>query len=207
MPAERLDAAALLESGDVLRRTAERVRGGAVFVYPTETIYGVGGVPTEEVRRRIVAAKGRRPGHPMILLAACREHLDELGVVFPPTASRLAGAFWPGNLTLVLPSSGGGDTVGVRVSDHPVVAALGRSVGRPLFSTSANLGGEAYDGDPDRIFEIFGERVDFMVDAGRLPFSPPSTVVGVTARGEVVVLREGVVPAGRIDELLGGGRQ
>jgi L-threonylcarbamoyladenylate synthase len=192
MRAERLALTDLLRSAESLGKLSERIADGAVFVYPTETIYGIGGrCDRDEVRQRIVAAKRRPPGAPMILMAARREAFAFLGVRFPPVAVRMADTFWPGNLTLVLPSTRG--EVGVRVSGHPFVAALAPHFGIPLYSTSANVSGETYDGSPEAVYALFEGAVDFVVDAGELPPSPPSTVVRVEPNGTWNVLREGAI--------------
>jgi L-threonylcarbamoyladenylate synthase len=184
----------VLASPAVLGEVGQRLAAGEICVYPTETIYGVGGrCDREDVRRRIISAKGKEPDAPMVIIAASRASFDSLGVEFPEAAETLAAAFWPGRLTLVLPVRGIDAYLGVRVCAHAFVVALARVIDTPLYSTSANLSGEPYDGDPRRIQRIFGPRVAFMVDAGVLPPSQPSTVVRVTRAGVVETLREGEV--------------
>ena len=201
MPAERIALKDALCSPDISARTGQRVVAGEIFVYPTETIYGIGGrCDREGVRRRILAAKRRPPSNPMILIAASRRQLATLDLIFPHRADTLARACWPGPLTLVLPGAGGG-TLGVRVSDHPLIAALTAQLCLPLFSTSANISGEAYDADPERIYELFSLNVDFMIDGGVLPRSSPSTVVEVDRDNTVRVLREGAVAAQEVNRL------
>ena len=201
MPAERIALSALLEPENPapLEQVRSRIAAGEVFVYPTETVYGIGGrFDGIEVYSRILAAKKRRPEQAMILIAADFAAFSPLSPVFPPAAEKLAGAFWPGMLTLVVPTKNSPDGVAVRVSGHPFLQALRPRCSHPLFSTSANISGEPYDPSTDAIYATFKESVDFMIDAGELPPSAPSTVVKVTGDNAVTVLREGSVSAERI---------
>jgi L-threonylcarbamoyladenylate synthase len=194
---ERIPLRALLEASrgpKKLAAVADAVRKGAVFVYPTETVYGIGGVTDlPEVMQRILVAKKRPSDQPMILIASDRSFFAKLPVVFPDSAERLARAFWPGMLTLVLPAREIEEGIAIRVSDHPFIRALFRYIETPLFSTSANLSGQAYVNDPEMIFSAFAGNIDFMVDAGPLPPSPPSTVVKVAMDNTVTVVRHGAV--------------
>ena len=184
-----------------MKELAARIANGALFVYPTETIYGIGGcfgVPG--VGEKIFLAKKRATGSPLILIAPERASFDALSLIFPPAAEALSRAFWPGMLTLVLPSSrsNGPGGIGVRVSKHPFIKALFKYCNLPIYSTSANMSGEPYVNDTDLIYGQFSDAVDFMVDAGPLPDSPPSTVVKVGEDNTVTVLREGAISAAKI---------
>ncbi len=203
---DRIGLASLLDKngfGEAMTAVAERIASGAVFVYPTETIYGIGGrADSPAVEQRIRRVKDRKKSSPFILVAADLSCFKPLGLAFPPAAGRLARAFWPGNLTIVVPGPSGSEGIGIRVSDHPFVAALNARLKVPLFSTSANVSGSPYVNDPEAIFSAFRGEVDFMVDAGVLPDSLPSTVVNVAADNSITVLREGRIPAGRIMQTL-----
>jgi L-threonylcarbamoyladenylate synthase len=205
MPTERIALRDLLDPGGeaFLADVAARIRGGAVFIYPTETIYGIGGrYDRDDVYSRIISAKVRPPENPFILIGGTVECFAPLSLTFTPVAERLADAFWPGLLTLVLPGADS-KSVAVRVSDHPFIAALAGHFPWPLFSTSANISGKPYQPAPDAIFATIGDRVDFMIDAGLLPYSLPSTVARVENDGRVAVLREGGISAAMIDAALG----
>ena len=179
---------------ETLTGIAHAISQGVVFIYPTETIYGIGGIGTmTAVRDKIVAAKKRPLDNPMILIAAARSYFNPLSIEFPPEADTLAKRFWPGMLTLVLPSATDPRGIAVRVSPHPFIIALFRHIDTPLFSTSANVSGEAYVNDPDRIYSAFSGAIDFMIDAGPLPPSLPSTVVRVGNDHSVTVIREGAI--------------
>jgi L-threonylcarbamoyladenylate synthase len=96
-------------------------------------------------------------------------------------------------LTLVLPGGKKNEFIGVRVSDHPFIKKLYGKLTVPIFSTSANISGKPYVNSPDEIFSIFASNVDFMIDAGALPPSPPSTVVKILGDKKIQVVREGAV--------------
>ena len=184
----------LLQSPEELRGVGEKINRGAVFVYPTETIYGIGGRgDLLIVKERVLGCKKRPPENPMILIAADRALFDTLDITFPETAEILARTFWPGLLTLVVPSRTDPGGVAIRVSSHPFIAAISQYCRLPLISTSANISGQPYIPEPDRIFEQFQGKIDFMIDAGVLPNSEPSSVVKVSADNAVTVIRDGAV--------------
>ena len=191
------------ESTGELCTVAERIADGAVFIYPTDTIYGIGGrFDRASVLDTIIAAKERSPGQQMILIAGSIDSFASLGIHFSDIAYELAKRFWPGLLTLVLPSTKYPAGIGIRVSGHPFIMALNTLFSVPLFSTSANITGIPYNPDPDTIFTAVGSRVDFMIDAGILPPSMPSTVVRIGEKEDVTILREGCVPAAEIHRVV-----
>jgi len=206
MPPERIAASELLKKENVSQRHrfAERLAAGDVFVYPTETIYGIGGrCDVPDVYTRIITIKQRAPDNPMILLGASVEIFESLQLHWTPAAKKCAAAFWPGLLTLVLQSPDVPEGVAIRVSDHPVISTLGEYCSAPVFSSSANISGESYDPDPDHIWETVGRQCDFMIDAGFLPPSSPSTVVRFDNDETFFVLREGCVSTAAIKQAVG----
>ncbi len=189
-----------------LRSIAGRIRAGAIFIYPTETIYGIGGSQSVPgVKERIFQAKQRAPDNELILIAPDRTFFSKIPLIVPPSAEILAAAFWPGRLTLVLPLRNEAASIAIRIVQHPFIEAIFRFLDAPLFSTSANISGEAYRDDPAAISALFAGRIDFMIDAGRLPESPASTVVKVGRDGAVEVLRKGAIGTDRIREALKAG--
>lgn len=118
----------------------------------------------------------------------------------PPLAKRLAGLFWPGALTLVIPAPhtlapgvvGGGTTVAVRVPAHAVTRALCAGFGRPLTATSANRTGEPATNDPDVVWSTLGSAIDLLVDAGPTPGLRASTIVDATSSVPQLI-REGAI--------------
>ncbi|MGA2507324.1 MAG: L-threonylcarbamoyladenylate synthase [Chitinispirillaceae bacterium] len=195
---ERIPLGTLLDDKRHGRERLERIaiaaRKGALFVYPTETIYGLGGIfNIPGVKEKILQVKKKPHGHPLILIAPNRSFFKKIAVVFPPSAEQLTQVFWPGMLTLVLPSPEAEQGIAVRVSSHPFITALFRHIDTPIFSTSANRSGDAYVNDPDFISSVFSQTVDFFIDAGPLPPSPPSTIVKIGIDNRFIVLREGTI--------------
>lgn len=201
-----------LRSADIdtadLGGVGEHVRGGGLVAYPTETVYGFGGLCTVGPVERLRALKAREPDKPFIVVV--RDVTDVEGLSWSPEARELARIFWPGSVTLVLPdpdgvfppgvrSSDGG--VAVRVSPHPLVGRLLAAVGAPLTSTSANMSGGSPARSGAEALDV-ARRLEagpgmWVLDAGTLPPSGPSTVVDCTSDRPVVV-REGTVPVGRL---------
>lgn len=197
-----------------LERVAAHLRSGGLLAYPTETVYGFGCALREEAIERLRALKSRDAERPFLLLVPDAEAVRGLG--WTPQARELAEVFWPGALTLVLRDPdrrfppgvrGPDDTVAVRVSPHPLVRALVGALGEPITSSSANRPGEppATSGEGAReAAEAVGAGEEmWIVDAGALTPSKPSTIVDCTGTGPAVV-RRGAVPASRLRCVLPG---
>ncbi|WP_448382428.1 L-threonylcarbamoyladenylate synthase [Desulfosoma sp.] len=195
----------------------EELRRGGVVVYPTETVYGLGGNPEiPGVLDRIYGIKGRPSGKALPLIAADVETVRQWVVWRPDPLDRLADAFWPGPLTLVLEASprvpkgvaSSEGTVAVRVSSHPVAGMLARACGGWIVATSANLSGQPPVSDPAALPSALLHAVDGLVDGGPLVPTPPSTLVAVRFRhGRVswAVLREGAVSRETLSLFFGRG--
>ncbi len=196
------------------------LRAGGVVIFPTDTLYGLGVDPcSEKGLNRLFAAKGRDRGKPIPLLLSERDQVDRWARHVPPAAALLMDRFWPGALTLVLPAdpgahpavTGGGDTVGLRVPDHPVPRALAALLSGAVTGTSANRSGNpgAWRSAEEIVREFTGV-VDWVLwggekagDARREGHgnSPGSTVVRMID-DDPVLLREGVLPFRDIIEFL-----
>lgn len=188
-----------------VRAVAEVLRGGGIVAYPTETFYGLGALARDaSAVARLAGAKGRPDGKPLPLVAADRAQAEEVAEL-DDAAVRLAEAFWPGPLTLVLPARGGlppeitagTGTVGIRVSGSEVARALARAAGAALVSTSANPAGGPPPMRAEDLEPGLRARLDTVLDAGPTPGGLPSTVVAVE-RGAVRLLRPGAVPFGDV---------
>ena len=163
---------------------AEALRTGKVALVPTETVVGL--VAAERGLDRIHEIKGRDPKKPVALLCASAEEAFALAANVPPPAKRLANAYWPGPLTLVLDRRVGG-TIGVRVPAGAVVRAVLAAYGEPLYATSANLAGEP---PPKALSEVdprVSESVELAVD-GESGSGEASAVVDLSG-GRVRLLR------------------
>lgn len=182
----------------IAEAAAVLARGGLV-AFPTETVYGLGarGLVAEDVGK-IFAAKQRPHGHPLILHVDGEAMAETLASSWPERASRLARAFWPGPLTLVVPRAdvvpdvvtGGLDSVALRAPKHAVALALIREAGQPLAAPSANAHMHVSPTTAAHVVRSLGDRVDLVLDAGPCAHGIESTVVDV--RGDVArVLRAG----------------
>ena len=166
---------------------------GAVLLLPTETVYGlVCRADDERARRRIFELKARPDVKPLGWFVAEWRVMEEYGAVFSAAAQAAAQAHTPGALTMIVPLRQGG-TVGFRVPDHPLLAALLREVGEPLAQTSANLSG-APDARSCReaLAGLAGE-VDLAVDAGELPPNARASTVADFTGAAPKILRQGAV--------------
>jgi L-threonylcarbamoyladenylate synthase len=185
---------------DAIAAAAAVLRRGGVIAYPTETFYGLGALARDgEAVARLVRAKDRADGKPLPLLGADLAQLEQVADL-SPLARRLAAAFWPGPLTLVLPArpglhpaiTGQTGTVGVRVTSGAVAAALASAAGGALVATSANPPGGPPPTTAAGIEAGLRDRVDFVLDGGTTPGGAPSTVVAV-AGARLTLLRPGAV--------------
>jgi len=191
-------------------RAIEALRAGGVVALPTDTVYGLGVArATPGGIERLFHVKHRPPEKGIVLLLADARQARDLAIV-TPSGARLATAFWPGGLTLVLERradvelpaalTGGASTIGLRVPDHPAPRALARALG-PLPVTSANVSGQPEAATAAEILAIMGADIDLILDGGPARGGIPSTVVD--ASGPVVrVLRAGAIPDDRIEAAL-----
>jgi L-threonylcarbamoyladenylate synthase len=185
------------------------VRAGGLVVYPTETLYAVGGAGLDpEAARRARLAKGRPDAKPLPLIVADAETARGLCRSWPAAAEALAGRFWPGPLTLVLPAStrvpdevtAGTRTVALRVSGLPLARALSRAAG-PLVSTSANRAGEPPATTCAEALAAVGSAVALALDGGACA-GAPSTIVDLSG-DRPALLREGAIAWADLSDLLG----
>lgn len=192
----------------------ESLRAGGTVIYPTDTLYGLGVDPSsKEGLARLLSVKGREEGKPIPLLLDGPATVSSLARDVPGDASRLMARFWPGALTIVLPSlpgvpdavTGGRGTVGLRVPGHPVPRALAAAVGGAITGTSANRAGTpGVWSTAGEILAEFRGFVDWILWDGPSPPSPGSTVV-LVEEGKVLLLREGAIPFRTITDFLGKG--
>ncbi len=206
MKPERLDLKTIIKSGnssEIFKRMVAKIRQESLFVYPTETIYGVGGVATPVVKKKIIYAKRRKPESPLILIAGDLKIFSGFELLFNKWAEKLVEAFWPGNMTLILPINNSKEKISIRISNHPLLQILAKYIDQPFYSTSANISGSEYVNDPDVIYNIFYNNIDMMIDDGVLPDSDPSTVVDVSCNDQVFIIREGAISSDKIYNILG----
>lgn len=195
-----------------IARAAELIRAGELVSFPTETVYGLGADATNDTAvARVFEAKGRPRFNPLIVHvpdSAAAGAFATLG----GDALRLADAFWPGPLTLVLPLRPGSglsplvtaglESVAVRVPDHPLARALLAEVGRPVAAPSANPSGRISPTEPAHVLEGLGGRIAAVLDGGHCGVGIESTIIA--AAPAPVLLRPGGLPTEAIEACLGG---
>jgi len=203
------------EQAAALPRVVEHLRGGGLLAYPTETVYGLGSLPTAEPLATLSRLKGRAPDKPYLLLISGRPMAEAWGLAFNAAASALARAFWPGALTLVLPGGegrlpdalrGAEGGIAVRHTSHAGIARLVAALDAPLTSTSANHPGQPPAPGASALVEAFRAAVDagelLVLDGGVLGNVPPSTVVDCTGPAPRMV-RAGAVTIGELRRAVG----
>lgn len=198
-------------TSDVLARAAVLLRAGELVAFPTETVYGLGAdARNPGAVRRLFAAKGRPADHPVIVHLHEAAQLEAWSRDVPDAARRLAGAFWPGPLTLVLPRAswvtdvvtGGQDTVGLRVPAHPVARALLEAFGDGIAAPSANRFGRISPTTAQHVADDLGAEVAMIVDGGACSVGIESTIVAFAREGPTL-LRPGAIGAAELAAVLG----
>ncbi|WP_225878933.1 L-threonylcarbamoyladenylate synthase [Spongiactinospora rosea] len=192
-------------------KAAGVLRAGGLVAFPTETVYGLGADAEDPAAvTRVFQVKGRPPTHPLIVHIAGVEHLSDWAEDVPATALLLAERFWPGPLTLVLrrgrrvplATTGGLETMAVRVPGHPVALALLSAFGGGVAAPSANRFGSVSPTTAGHVRAELGDAVDFLLDGGPCEVGVESTIVDAT--GDVPrVLRPGGVTREDLQEVLG----
>jgi len=200
------------DSPDAIARAVERLRAGGLVAMPTETVYGLAAdAANGEAVARLYEAKGRPRFNPLIAHVADTA-AEEALAQFTPLALRLADAFWPGPLTLVLAAKQGGavsdlargglDTIALRAPAHPAAQALLRAFGGPLVAPSANPSEGVSPTTASHVAEGLGARIDMILDGGPCPVGLESTVID--ARGDsAVLLRPGGLDRKTIEAVAG----
>ena len=191
-------------------RAGEILRAGGLVAFPTETVYGLGGNALDaDAGRKIFEAKGRPGDNPLIVHVEKPEDAE----AFAHTSEayyKLAAAFMPGPLTIVLPRkdtvpdsiTGGLDTVAVRCPDHPVARELIRAAGVPIAAPSANLSGSPSPTTAEYVLADLDGRVDMIIDGGQSRIGVESTVITL-ADGICTVLRPGDIIPRELHEIVG----
>ncbi len=190
----------------------QTLKQGGIIVYPTDTIYGIGADPlNEEAIKKVFSTKARDGGRALSVIASDRTQAESYGV-FTRDAQKLADAFWPGGVTLVVSARDkelsqkihAGDTVGVRVPNNEWCREVVKRFGRPIVSTSANPGGKATEHTIEAIkhsLDANASYVDLWIDGGEINNDTPSTVVWC-ADEKTEILREGAISRDAIEKVL-----
>jgi len=187
-----------------LAAAAQLMADGHLVAFPTDTVYGVAcAFGRDEQRAVLVKLKGRPEDKPIPVLVADQSQVTAAGYVLDDRAKRLAGRWWPGPLTIVLPAADGGEPLGFRVPDHEVALALIRLAG-PLLATSANRSGEPETLGADEVqiaFAVHGDLLAAVIDGGPVPGGTASTVVDLTSV-PAQLLREAAISRRAVAEVV-----
>jgi len=194
----------------LIDRAVKILREGGVIAYPTETFYGIGAdAENEEAIEKIYMIKGRSFNKPVPVIIGKQNDVIKYAKDIPETGRRLMDRFWPGALTLLFEAShhvpqkltAGTGKIGIRLSSNIIAINLAKTLSRAITTTSANLSGEKECSSVDDVIDSLGDRVDAIINGGRTPGGPGSTIVDVTIDPPVII-REGVIPSSLIFNIL-----
>lgn len=189
---------------------SEILKRGGLVAFPTETVYGLGGDAYDRTAsQRIYAAKGRPSDNPLIVHIAEISELEKLAVNIPAEAYLLAEKFWPGPMTMILQrkdsvpreTTGGLDTVAVRMPSHPIARRLILESGLPIAAPSANASGRPSTTKASHVIEDLDGKIDMIIDGGSSDIGLESTIVDLTVK-PALILRPGYITIGMLREVL-----
>jgi L-threonylcarbamoyladenylate synthase len=212
LPAEVLPTHTAALFNTAVKRAAELLRAGEVVALPTETVYGLAANAFDaKAVEKIFTIKGRPANNPIIVHVADYEMAKRCVSDWPDTAEKLARAFWPGPLTMVLPRSkeindlitAGGSTVGVRWPSHPFIQAVIRECGFPLAAPSANPSNGISPTNASHVWNSMAAKIPLIVDGGQSQVGIESTVIGLCAE-PIRILRPGIIHLESLQAVLGG---
>ncbi|MCO6429137.1 L-threonylcarbamoyladenylate synthase [Nitrosomonas communis] len=203
---------ALHPLNDKIAAAVALLKAGKNVAFPTETVYGLGAdITNPSAINRIYEIKRRPTNHPLIVHFAEMNQLEYWATDVPEPAKQLAEHFWPGPLTLILPRSphvplsvtGGQNTVGLRIPDHPIALALLKALGagKALVAPSANRFGRLSPTSASHVHEEFGHEVSMILDGGPCKVGLESTIVGFY-HSTAILLRPGGIPVTSLEEIL-----
>ncbi len=196
---------------DKLKEVASLINDGGVVIFPTETVYGIGGDAfNEKAVEKIYELKSRPKSKAISLLIGDLSMIDDLAVDVSETERKIIENFFPGPLTIILKKSkkvpdivtAGFDTVGVRMPENEIALKLIREVGKPLATPSANISGKPSGTEYSEIIKDFDGKIDCFIDGGKTKIGFASTIVKVE-NGEIKILREGKITKEDIEKVLG----
>lgn len=199
-----IDQEAVAEAGEILKR-------GGLVAFPTETVYGLGGDALQkESSCKIYAAKGRPSDNPLIVHICQWEDIGRIARSVPECAKKLSDAFWPGPLTMILEktdavpqeTTGGLDTVAVRMPNNSIALALIRAAGGYIAAPSANTSGKPSPTRAEHVVEDMEGKIEMIIDGGAVGIGLESTIVDLTSETPVI-LRPGYITQEMLEKALG----
>lgn len=194
-----------------LKEASAVIRSGGLVAFPTETVYGLGGDATNpEASRKIYAAKGRPSDNPLIVHIADFSQLRNIVAEVPQEAEKLAEAFWPGPLTMILrkndvipyETTGGLDTVAIRMPSHPVARAFLQDSGCMIAAPSANTSGRPSPTTAQHVWGDLHGKIEILLDGGPVGIGIESTIVDLSEE-RPMILRPGFITQEMLSAVLG----
>ena len=185
---------------DMCVAAVETLKSGGIIAIPTDTVYGIGADPfNPDAVQKLYTFKGRPDGKPIPLVLSSVEDVYRVAQNLPDYFFHLTDRFWPGGLTIIVEAkdllpvlTAGGNTVGVRIPDNPLLLKILQTFGGPAAITSANLSGEPPATSVQEIGKELASRIDVIVDGGKTPGPVPSTVYDISV-SPPLIRRHGVI--------------
>ena len=196
---------------EALERAAAIIRDGGLVAFPTETVYGLGAdALSAEASKKIYAAKGRPSDNPLIVHVVEFSDMEKIAQEMPEEAKKLADAFWPGPLTMIVrkndkvpyETTGGMDTVAVRMPNHPVALELIRRSGGYIAAPSANTSGKPSPTLAEHVAFDMDGRIPMILDGGPVGIGIESTIVDLTEEIPMI-LRPGYITPKMLEKVIG----
>lgn len=208
----QLNVDEFVDNSENYTQAVDLLNNGEIVAFPTETVYGLGAVATNELAvKKIYAAKGRPSDNPLIVHIGTVEEVSLYTTNISEVAQKCMDAFWPGPLTLVMHAkpnvlassvTAGLDTVGIRMPDHPVALELLQTLKKPLAAPSANRSGKPSPTKAEHVFEDLQNIIPCILDGGMTGIGLESTVLDVTL-DTPVILRPGGVTKEMLEAVIG----
>ena len=195
---------------DIMEQAGRILRDGGLVAFPTETVYGLGAnALDEEAAKKTYEAKGRPSDNPLIVHIAELSYLSKITEEIPKKAIQLAEAFWPGPLTMIFKktdavpygTTGGLDTVAIRMPNHPIAQALIKEAGVSIAAPSANLSGKPSPTLGEHVIDDMDGRIDMIIDGGMVGMGLESTIIDVTVEPPMI-LRPGFITKEMLKEVI-----
>lgn len=195
------------------KEIGEQIKKGALIIYPTDTVYGIGAsIQSEKALIHLYQAKSRNFSSPLIALVDSVDRISEIAYIDTKKGllEKLSQTFWPGGLTIILPARdcvpkimiSGGNTVGVRIPNHEMALEIIRAAGGILPTTSANISGEATPSSYQELSEAIKKKADIVIDGGICPVGEASTILDFT-KDSLQILRLGAITKEEIEAVIG----
>ena len=193
---------------------SQRIKSGELIIYPTDTVYGLGAIiSNEESINNIYFAKSRSFNSPLIALLSSVDKVDEVAEVsveYRELLNKLAKAFWPGALTVILRKKdyipeimvSGGNTIGVRIPNLDLAIKIIDLAGGVLATTSANISGEPSPKSYEELSEAIKSKVNLLIDGGKCKLGEVSTIIDLTKKVPKI-LRKGAITTEEIEKIIG----